>query len=60
MHNPVMTWRDVGADDLRPQVSPGIYGAIEAAAAAVGRWAWIRDYERAEAVYWPAGRTIND
>lgn len=47
--------RQLGADELRPLV-PGVFMAVTRAvgiaADAVGRWAWVHEYEAAERRYW--------
>ena len=47
--------RDVGADGARPS-SPlhRLIGLIGEASDAVGRWAWLWQYQRAESRYWSA------
>jgi hypothetical protein len=51
------TLRRIGADAPRPEwtLTDRLIERIQHAADNVARWAWVRSYERAEAVYWPEG-----
>lgn len=51
--------RQLGADESRPYATgilTAITRAVGNAADAVGRWAWVCEYEAAERRYWPQGK----
>lgn len=50
-----MTLREVSADQTRPYIGPidQITQVVGQVAGSISRWCWVRQYERAEAIYWP-------
>lgn len=50
-----MTLRVVSAAQTRPYTVPidQITQVVGQVAGSISRWCWVREYERAEAIYWP-------
>lgn len=51
------TLRRIGADLARPQrtIAGALLDTIQSAGDSLARWAWVKSYERAEAIHWPKG-----